>query len=148
MSLIRTFIWQSAVLVGAGSNAGCRVVQCVPDASSSTIATQTVAGHRLSVYGRVLAIETGTPVLSARVQLASESVWTPVDSTGAASIATDTPGSLTLSVAAPGYAASSRIITVRGDSGVAWVALLARSRSIRRDPACGADSATDATRSP
>lgn len=148
MSLLRTLMWQAAVLFGAGSNAACRVVQCIPDAGGSTITAQTVVGRRLAIQGRVLAIETASPIPSARIQLTTDSAWTTVDSAGAASIRVQAPGSYTLAVVAPGYAASSRIMTVRGDSGIAWIALLARSRPMRRDPACGSDSSPEATPTP
>ena len=140
MPVIRTLLWQCAVLFGAGSNAACRVVQCIPDASASSIGSQVIADHPRTIQGRVLAIETGAPVTSARIQLATDSAWAAVDSAGTASLHVGATGSYTLAVSAPGYVSATRVITLRGDSGVAWIALLARSRRTHRDTACPADS--------
>lgn len=145
---LRTSLWQSVVVFGVGSNAGCRIVQCVPrDPSASIIAVTIVApGPLPSVRGRVLSIETGEPVPSARARVVtSNSQWHDVDSDGRVELAMPGPGSYTIEVAAPGYDIGSRVVAVRADSGAAWIASMARSRLLIRDRACGADTATDSS---
>jgi hypothetical protein len=141
-------MWQCAVLFGAGSNAACRIVQCIPDASTSTIGSQAIATPGRTIQGRVLAIETGAPVPSARIRLITDSAWASVDSSGVASLHVGATGSYTLAVTAPGYVPATRVMTLRGDSGVAWVALLARSRRTPHDAACPVDSINVTTDTP
>jgi hypothetical protein len=147
LAFLRTSLWPSVLVLGVGSNAGCRIIECVPrDPSASTIATLSVTpGPVLSVRGRVLNIETGGPLSSARARVTSNGQWEDVDSDGRVELPIPGPGTYTIEVAAPGYDVGSRVVAVRVDAGVAWIAAMARSGALVRDRACGADTAIGST---
>ena len=135
-------MWQSAVVFSVVTNAACRVVQCLPpEPSASVVASQSVADIPLVIRGRVLSLETGESLLLARARMSNANPeWLAVDAGGALVVRVAGPGSYTVDVAAPGYDFISHTVVVRRDSGVVWVAVMARTRPVRRNPACGADT--------
>jgi hypothetical protein len=143
--MLRTVIWQSAVLLGVGANAGCRVVQCLPpEPSASIIAAQSRGDRGLVIRGRVTALETGKALLSARVRVTGvNSAWRSLSPDGTLSVRAARPGSYIVDVTAPGYDLANRIVTVSPDSGVVWAAVMVRSRSQRRDRGCVADTTSN-----
>ena len=142
MTFLRT-LWSFVLALGVASNVGCRMIQCEPrDPSASTIVTLPVEQSRvLTMHGRVLTIETAEPLASARARVTPNGEWRDVDSDGRVELPIPRSGSYTIEVAAEGYDVVSRVVTVRADSGVAWIAVIARSRTSVRDRACGADTA-------
>jgi len=94
------------------------------------------------IRGRVVSLETGQPLRSARARVSSGNAQSlRVDANGAFFVRVARPGSYSVDVAASGYDFISRTVVVAEDSGVALVAVMARTRRLRRNPACGTDTA-------
>jgi hypothetical protein len=109
------------------------------------IVAETRGDTGLIVHGRVLALEDGDPLPSARIRLRDTGdEWHPVDSAGRITLHVPAAGSYTVEVTAPGFNTGSRSLAVRSDSGLVWVSVLGRTPVPNRNGACGvaADTST------
>jgi hypothetical protein len=142
LPLSRRAIRQCIAALAAATTGGCRLVQCLPaEPSGSVVGALTVPEQPLVVRGHVFSLESGEPVLGARVRVMNADTELPVvDSAGVWYVRATAPGAYVIDVAAPGYDPGSRAVVLRADSGLRWVAIMARSRASQRDRACGVDT--------
>src|SRR5262245_66129689 len=105
MPPFRTVIWQFVALVGVGTNAGCHVVQCLPpEPSASIVGAQSSAERPLMIRGRVVSLETGQPLRSARARVSSGNAQSiRGDANGAFSVRVARPGSSSGDLSSAGY---------------------------------------------
>lgn len=117
----------------------CRLDECPPSLlSNSNVAAQSVPGQPLSIRGRVMSLDASAALVSARVRLLlPDSTWHTVASDGSFTLTGLSAGSFSLEATALGFEPAIGRVAVSGDSAVAVLAVLERSRVQKAHPVCG-----------